>query len=76
MSLLLESVFLHEGHIALGSPSFDFGTSSEAGVELDESDGLFAEVSNVNFTGISCLRLKLKGLSRTSRDRSSHTHVK
>ena len=53
MMILFENVFLHEGHIALRSLSFGFGCSS---VEV-EFDGVLEDLSNVKFTGISCLRL-------------------
>lgn len=56
--MLLESVFLHEGHIASCGSSFFRGPSplSVTGVEstdVDARDG----VSSVKLTGISCFRL-------------------
>ena len=54
MMILFENVFLHEGHIALRSLSFVFDGSSFEGVEFD---GVLEDLSNVKFTGISCLRL-------------------
>lgn len=45
----------------MGSKSLSFGfgvsLSWDAGVEVTELEGLFEEVSNMKFTGISCFRL-------------------
>ncbi len=57
MSKLFDSVFLHDGQMAVRSVSLAFGLSSVVGVEAVELEGLLEEVSNVKFTGSSCLRL-------------------
>ena len=75
ISMLFDNAFLQDGHIASSSSCFVFWSfASSAGVESEEAGGLW-EVSKMNFTGISCLRLEAQ-LAATYHGANESTDVR